>query len=170
MLSMTYLRRSLGAAALAALALSGCGSSPKPKTTRPTSLPQVVAHDNRICARYAPQIARIAPPTFTPASTKPSELPQAVSFLDKELPLLQSEYREIHAVALPTKLSNEQRTLYTSVLAALHKLLADERAARDAAAKGSVSGFRAALKQQSSDSTRLSGLAVQTGLTTCASG
>jgi hypothetical protein len=163
------------AVAVVALAAAGCGGSPHEDTSsttapRPTSLVQVVARDNKICARFAPQIGRIAPPDATVQSTKPGQLPDAVSFLDKLLPLLRSERSQIAAVPLPVKLSGPRRNLYLSVMVALDELVVDEERVRDAAARGSLNDFRAALKRQQTDGTRLNGLAVQTGLTTCASG
>ncbi len=156
-----------------ALMVAGCGgSSPKPKPTpsRPQTLVDVVAADNKICERIGVQVARIAPPAFSPQSVTVHQLPVAVAYLDKVMPLLRQERDDIRAVGKPVQQTATQALLYGSALATLDKLLADEKTARDAAASGSLTGFKDALRHQTNDGKRLTGLAVQTGLTTCASG
>jgi|GEM_PF-6360786 len=163
-------RRALPLAA--ALLAAGCGataggsaSAPAPRT-----FVDVVKADNAICGGVGTKVARIAPPNFTPSSVSQAKLATARSYLDRVLPLLQDEYAQIAAVKRPASMTASQRALYTQVLGALTTMLDDERAARNAAAAGSLVGFKASLNAQRTDSQRLTGLAVQTGLTTCAGG
>jgi hypothetical protein len=148
----------------ALLLLAACGGSPA-KPAAP-SLQALVTRANAICATTSREMASFAPPAFAPRRAKARDLPVAAVYLDRVIPLLEDEQSRIVALGTPTT----GRDLHALVLSALRALVADDHEVRDAAHAGRVARFRAALTRQQADATRLSGVAVQFGLTTCAQG
>lgn len=152
-------RASLAAfAALTGMALTACGGGPQ---TLP--LNTVVSKVDAICARYTFQIETIPSPSFTPASVSAAELPTAARYLNRAVPLLESEQSSIEAVGRP----ETSRSLYSGVLTALGAQVRDEQAALKAALGKNLSAFGQAVISDQRDSTRLAGVAQQIGLTRC---
>jgi len=148
------------AAALLACALAACGGSPPS-----LAMPDLVARVNAICASYAERVEAIEPPAFTPASATAADLTAAARYLDRAVPLLQSEQDSIQAAGTPTT----DRSLYDSMLATLAAHIHDEQAARAAAHAGDLHSFRAAFRADQAATTRLSGIGQQLGVTSCLS-
>lgn len=149
------------ATTLVMCALAACGA------TRPArAVPDLVGRINAICTSYAEHVEALVAPSFAPASATAADLPAAARYLDRAIPLLQSEQSSIVAAGTP----NSDRGLYDALVAALAAHVRDERAAQAAARVGDLHSFQAALRADQADSTRLSGTAQQFGVTSCLGG
>lgn len=137
--------------------LAACAKSDLP------AISTVVDRDNTICGTYAKRIDGIAAPAFDPAKAARKDLPAAAHYLDQVVPLTQAQQREINAVGAP----GTSKDLYASMLDALAAVVRDEQAARTAAHSGDLHAFQTAYRADTADSTHLSGVAQQLGLTAC---
>lgn len=157
---MRYLRSAATAvsAAVAVGSLAACGDR-----TRTLAVPTLVARANATCAAYATRVEALTAPAFDPGSATAAQLGAAGRYLDRAVPLLQSEQASIEAIGTP----RTDRSLYASVLTALAAHVRDEAAARDAAHARNLHAFRAAVATDKQDSTRLAGVAQQFGLNRC---
>ena len=102
-------------------------------------------------------------PSFAPASVTSAELGAAAAYLDRAVPLLQSEQDSINAAGEPAT----NRDMFHSVLTALSAHVDDQVAARAAADARKLTAFRKAVAADQSDATRLAGVASQFGLVNC---
>lgn len=158
---MVSKRAAMVAAALVTCAVAACGGAPPALPVQ-----DIVARVNAICTSYAEHVEALAAPSFTPASATAADLGTAARYLDRAVPLLQSEQSSIKDAGTP----KSGVSLYDSMLGALAAHVRDEKAARSAAQAGDLRSFEAALRADQSDSTRLSGTAQQFGVTDCVSG
>jgi hypothetical protein len=164
---MNRIRAGIGAAVVAvALAAGGFAASAAASASGTRTVPEtsLVTTVNSICESYAPRLEAVPAPSFDPSSATAAELGQAVGYLEKVVPLEQSEQHAVDAAGRPST----DAALYSDVLGALAARVADEATAETAAKRGDLSGFRAAFTKDEADSTRLSGIAQQFGLTRCA--
>ena len=150
----------LTAAAVVSCAVAACGGAPPAP-----AVPGLVARVNAICTTYAEQVEALTAPTFAPASATAADLGAVARYLDRAVPLLQSERSSIEAVGTP----RTDTGLYDGMFAALTAHLHDEQAAQAAAQAGNLRSYQAALHADQADSTRLSGTAQQLGVTACLS-
>jgi hypothetical protein len=159
--SMTITRAAILTAvvALVTCIIAGCSAPPAP------TVPGLVTKINAICTSYGEQVEALAAPTFAPTSTTAADLGAVARYLDRAVPLLQSERSSIEAAGTP----RTDTSLYDSMLAALTAHVHDEQAAQAAAHAGDLRSFQAALHADQADSTHLSGTAQQFGVTACLS-
>lgn len=149
------------AAAVLTCALAACGGRPPA-----LAVPDLVAKINAICTSYAHQVEAVTAPSFTPATATAADLGAAARYLHRAVPLLQREQSSIKAAGTP----KSGQSLYHSMLSALIAHVHDEQAARAAAQAHNLRSFKAALRADQADSTRLSGTAQQFGVTACLGG
>lgn len=159
---MTSRRAAIAAAAaLVTCAVAACGGAPPA-----LAVPDLVARINAICTGYTAHVEALATPSLTPGSVTAADLGAAARYLDRAVPLLQSEQSSIEAAGTP----KSGESLYGSMIAALAAHVRDEQAAQAAAQAGDLRSFQAALHADQADSTRLSGTAQQFGVTACLGG
>lgn len=123
----------------------------------------VVARVNAICVTYAKQVEALPAPSFSTASVTSAQLSATARYLDRSVPLLQTEQDRIEAVEKP----RADSSLFNSVLAALAAHVRDQEAARVAAHARNLPSFRAAVASDNRDATHLAGVAQQFGLNKC---
>ena len=140
------------------LALAACGSRPQS-----VALPVLVAKVNAICTTYTVRIEALEAPSFAPEAATAAQLGTAAAYLDRAVPLAQSEQTSIKAVGEPAT----ERGMFDTVLTALSAHVRDQVAARAAAHRRDLPAFRAAVAADRSDATHLAGVAQQFGLVKC---
>ena len=146
------------ASVLMLLALAACGSRP-----RSVALPVLVARVNAICTTYTVRIEALKAPLFAPEAATAAELGAAAAYLDRAVPLVQSEQTSIKAAGEPAT----GRDMFDNVLTALSAHVHDQAAARAAADRRDPDAFRAAVAADRNDATHLAGVAQQFGLVKC---
>jgi hypothetical protein len=148
----------VAATAVLLLALAACGARPQP-----VALPVLVAKVNAICTTYTVRIEALKAPPFAPEAATAAELGTAAAYLDRAVPLAQSEQTRIKAAGEPAT----DRDMFDEVLTALSAHVRDQGAARTAAHRRDLPAFRAAVAADRSDATHLAGVAQQFGLVKC---
>ena len=146
------------ASVLMLLALAACASRPQS-----VALPVLVAKVNAICTTYTVQVEALNAPSFAPEAATAAELGTAAAYLDRAVPLVQSEQTSIKAVGEPST----NRGMFDTVLTALSAHVRDQVAARAAADRRDLPAFHAAVAADQSDATHLAGVAQQFGLLKC---
>jgi len=142
--------RRAAAAVVGTLLLAGCGSYSKH---------DFVSSANAICASTVRQLRAVPPPTS--GSTH-----DLGAYLAQELPIVQSENRQIHALRHPSQ-SKQQQALLTGYLSTLSAYASDF----EQFAKAAAGGDRATLADAESSlrNSPVAARAASYGLSSCAS-
>ena len=87
------------------LSLSSCGGTNSPSSTSASAdNNQVfVTKLNSVCDQYNQQQSGLQPPSFNPTNPTPQDLPAAATYLNKEVPLLQSLVTNIEKLGEPSQ-------------------------------------------------------------------
>lgn len=142
------------AAALAAVAVSGCGSY----TER-----QFAARADAICIAAVRQERSLAPPGFSGSARERRR--SLTAYVRRVLPIVESEARQLRRLPRPSQ-SARHRAALAAYLHALGQATAGFEALAAAAATGDPQQVQAA--EAALASTNLTGLAAADGLTGCA--
>jgi hypothetical protein len=126
------------AAATAASVASAMSAGAATKPTSTISSVQFAKRADSICGRDARQQARLGSPLLNADIVTEDHLPRAAAFLDKIIVITRTEIGRLHALP-PTHTGMHERRLF---VAAIAKILADERHAAAAADRGDLEGFR----------------------------
>ena len=145
------LRQRRGTMMLLALAFgltaaAGCGAATRSASgSTPTAITavQFANRADQICRRDSKQQAPLGAGLLNADIVTRTHLPNAAAYLDKIIAITNTETRRLAGLA-PTDSGMLQRH---ALLAALRKILADERAASTAAHNGDLAGFRAAFNK-----------------------
>ena len=140
---------------LAAVAFGACGGpETKPKA-------EVIRKADAACSRRHRQEARLSQPTVAPDTATAKDMPAIAAFLKQDYPIVKAQIDDVRKAGPPDR----DRALFDRTLAAADRLVKDFAQARDAAARGDVTGFKAAFaKIRTNESGRL---AKQFGFKVC---
>jgi hypothetical protein len=135
------LGRTILTAALIAMTLAvAATASARPNTTSTISPVQFAKRADTVCGRDARQQARLGDPLLNAEIVPQDHLWRAAEYLDKIVAITRTEIAGLRAIA-PTHVGMHQRRAF---VAAIVRILADERRAAAAAHRGDLTGFRAA--------------------------
>lgn len=161
------------AAVLAMAALSACGSSGgskqssagKSQQAKPKA--QVVAKGDAVCRKYNKRVDKaLSALNFDPTHANSAKLKKAGSALENAASLLTEEVDQVEAQGPPDK----QADLFKQVIAKAKRIGPQFQQAAQAAKRGDVKGFEAALSKVQSNSSNANKPARQFGLKVCGQG
>jgi hypothetical protein len=124
----------------AALSVATTSAGAHPGAPARISRVQFAKRADAICGRDARQQARLGSPLVNADMVTEDHLPRAAAYLDKIIGITRTEIDRLRSLP-PTSAGMHQRRMF---VAAIARILVDERRAAAAAHRGDLAGFRAA--------------------------